>query len=460
MDFGRFLYLQGWLRWDEYQNVLREQYHRSIEPTHPVDRVGLTTSPLNSFQDLALVRETAFGDVLSAMPCKAAVESRSGRTIPVLVEEWQAWHRDWMEPISVYTMASKFGTQLYTNQLEKKLVGQFLVAAKVRHRGTIIQEHDNVVILEGSSGAYVGLAIAAAFGSVTIYTSNNTLIREWRDNPSIASRCQQFHIIGGQADYDGATKRCQHGAVHGSIAHDQFNLALREHPPVTVVVMTVSGLLPDEGPTVSGPCADLKRDIIENSMAIDMNGERRSVREFVFVADFSKHLPSRRAHYGRALFHAADWKTFRETHQGKISVVTCPPPQLRPFLCVNPSMREVIHRNIPQDILPAADLELVQEYDRTAKRLCTEFGVTHFHEAYAFLLSAGPQEQSDHGFCDHLPNVRTLDEAKKRLYQLLGSDAEQLQVTGRPDGGAFELTCFGPPAIIARLQELARAGQL
>lgn len=386
MDFGRYLVHTRRLTKDEYFTVVREQVERSFAHTrseHAADGSRqYVLDHLFAMTQFDLIREHAFGDVLMTMPLGSDVERRAGKSFVQLVQEWQAWHRDYLEPISIYSMASKFGSLLYTQQYEKKIVAQYVVSAPVRGGRPIIGDDDIVLILEGTSGSYVGLAIAAFRNNVTVHTSNNALIREYRDNPAVAQRLLALHTVGGLADFDQTERRSEHGGVSGLNAHDQFEKAMTVKPPATVVVMTVSGLLPDDGPYVSGPCRGLKRSIIELSL-------QGTVRELIFVADYTKHGRRKPPSYGMVMFHRDEWKKLVETYRSKISIVTTPPPALRARLHEE-QFQDVQHRELLEHAFPDVD----REYARVAKDLCAVTGGTRragaycpwVHEAYRFVL--------------------------------------------------------------------------
>ena len=274
---------------------------------------------------------------------------------------------------------------MYNEQTEKRLVASFLTTAKVRDGMAIISDNDIVAIPEGSSGTYVGLGIAArATSEARIVTSNAGLIREYRDNPMLAPRFREFRVIGGLADGE-------HGTVHER-AEQQFIDAIGHDPGATIVIMTVSGLLPQSGPHVSGPGLRVKQTMIRKSLEC-------GVREIVFVADYSKHMATAaNSGCGAPVFGATEWRDTVDRHRSRICIVTAPPPALCGALKLGLG-HDVVNRNL--DVIAsdpkftAAGLAFEAKdraYHQAAKELWKVAGVsTHggqpqsmFHEAYTF----------------------------------------------------------------------------
>ncbi|MCA9015625.1 MAG: hypothetical protein KDA77_09875, partial [Planctomycetaceae bacterium] len=284
MQFGNFLLQRQKITWEEYQKLVARQHSR-------IARDQKFNNFLEVSYDLSDRRLHPFGEVLRHHKIGQIAADRYGQTvdefITTSVEEWWKWHLDSLEPLGIYSTASRYGTQLYESQLEKKLVGRVIADAKVRAHGTatIVRDGDNVVIPDGSSCTYAGLAIACFRENIRITTSNDVLIREMRDNPCVARAFHRgFSIIGGDADYD-ANKRCtQLGGTFKTDAEKQFERAISQDPQATVVIISVNGLLPEDGPfSKNGDTYAVKKQIIDS--AIEAN-----VREIVFIADYHKHL--------------------------------------------------------------------------------------------------------------------------------------------------------------------------
>ena len=254
-------------------------------------------------------------------------------------------------------------------------MSRFLVSQPVRNGATIIRNHDVVVIPEGSSGTYVGLAIAAVRSEVTVATSNAPLIREYRDNPFVARKFREFNIFGGRADYSNETQRAECGGVHGAAFLAQFRTAIKDaDPAITIVVMPVSGLLAHEGPFVAGPTAGIKRTIIEESL-------RHGVREVVFIADYTKQMCANEGNFGVPLFSVDAWKDLLAEYPNAISVVTAPPPAMRNALAFgqgkDPRKRILDAINNP---IPFAGEDA--DYNRNASRLAEIVGTYKNHGQY------------------------------------------------------------------------------
>jgi hypothetical protein len=398
MDFVSFLFLRRRINLGEYTHVLGAQ-HGDIHRL-PKDSSGfLSEDQTTVSDDRAPLGVLPVGEVLLHMPETAerlfgSSDAEAARPALLrLVQEWQEWHRDHLEPICTYSTSTRFGRQMYNNRTEKKLVASFLATAKVRNGMPIVCKNDIVLIPEGSSGAYAGLGIAARPTSrVCIVTSNAALIREYQDNPTLAPRFQEFRVIGGVADGD-------HGGVHDEAAEQHFVEAIGREPGTTIVIVTVSGLLAQSGPHVDGPMLRVKQRIIRESLV------NRGVRELVFVADYSKHVPAAdHQDFGAPLFGATDWQQIVKEHRSRICIVTAPPPALRRALELGVG-HDVARRNLD---LIAADAKIKGEgltlgdsdraYDQAAKALRNVAGVSvinnvahpMFHEAYTFPVPAAP----------------------------------------------------------------------
>lgn len=62
-----------------------------------------------------------------------AIRARLGN-MEALLNEWHEWHVNNLQPICEYPLASKFGGQMYVQQLEKQLVA---IAAATSYRRTV-----------------------------------------------------------------------------------------------------------------------------------------------------------------------------------------------------------------------------------------------------------------------------------------------------------------------------------
>lgn len=320
MEFERFLFLKRWIDRGELGQVIKEQFARGYRG--PVDSAGIFSNVLDVTTPLDNYRQTPFGDVLKDMATVlASVEARAGMKFNDLIREWKNWHRALMEPVSQFSTQSKFGKAIYCEQFEKKLVGKYVVESS-----DMIGNGEKIVLPEGSSAFYVGMAIAAYRDDVSVVTTNAAFIREYRDNPTIAQTIKLVTTIGGEIDYDHRKGLSEHGGVFGFECQKQYIQAIRDAPGATIVVMPVTGILPDEGPyAADGPSQGEKDSIITESF-------RANVRLVIFVADYSKHLGSKRKHYGVPIFPKRVWKEKVEANSDRVALVTCPPPKLRESL--------------------------------------------------------------------------------------------------------------------------------
>lgn len=345
MDLGRYLYFRGVLTREEFDSLSADQRVRGFCHPEELTNGGFHPTELSEIRNLDAIRELPFHTVLEDTRSREPrtcqkVEKRAGKTLNQLIDECYEWHRDQLEPICTYSPTAKYGRGLYSEQEEKKLVAQYLVAVKAIDGSTLIGDDEIVVLFEGSSCVYVGLAAAAARRDVTVITPNACLIREYRDNPAVGRRFESLCVVGGRADFETDERRCEHATVYGEICQQQLEAAVTRRPPVTVVVVSVSGLLPEAGPFVAGPTGVIKKDIITRALRQD-----EKVKKVVFVADYTKHLRSRQGSFGRAIFNPHDWRDLVEEYQNRIHVVTAPPPALRAALDAGQG-HDVAHRDL------------------------------------------------------------------------------------------------------------------
>lgn len=389
MDFGRFLFLSGKISFEEYLELVDSQVRHGFADLSEgflseADRPKM-------YDDWAPIGVVPAGEALLHMPEVAerllgtgSVESKRARLM-LLVRKWQEWCRNNIEPICFYSTSTRFGRKMYEARTEKKLVASFLTTAKVRDGMPIVHTNDVLVIPEGSSGTYVGLAVAAhSDGNVRIVTSNAGLIREYQDNPALVRCFREFRTVGGVVDND-------HGAVDGPLAEKQFVEAIANEPGATIVIMTVSRLTADNGPHVSGPTVQLRHAILTASL-------NHRVREVVFVADHSKVANFGDRNDGAPVFGRDEWKAIVEKHRPRICIVTAPPPGLRSVLALGLG-NDVVGRDLQviekEREFVEHGLKLEEEdrtYDLAAKALRKIAGVpllhgvahSMFHEAYQF----------------------------------------------------------------------------
>ena len=183
MDFGTFLYRTGQLTKDQFFQLVTRQYHMSgwgrLSEASRFQHASHQISTVAN-AEISALRKIPAGDILKDMISKNELDL----DLDEQLKNWWQWHLDKLEPISDYSLASNFGTKLYKQQCEKQSVARFITSAKrVRQGASIIQGTDTVVINEGTSCFYVGLAAAAHCENITIVTSNGGIIREYHENP-------------------------------------------------------------------------------------------------------------------------------------------------------------------------------------------------------------------------------------------------------------------------------------
>ena len=270
-------------------------------------------------------------------------------------------------------------------------MAQFVAAGRLFNHHTIVRNDEIVVIPEGTSGLYVGLALAAYRKRLQIYTSNAALIREYQDNPCLARRLKALHVLGGTADPDAI----QHGGLSGTDCQLQYEQVVQKKPPATIIIMTVSSLTADYGPCVDGQTAAIKAAVIVGGLA-------QNVREVVFVCDYSKHISEKGATAAIPLFAEDRWRMLVEKHPHQIRIVTAPPPALRAILLANQG-RDVVKRNLAVIAGPIPFTDIDWKYNSAAVALRASVGaVRHgdqveamFNEAYQ-VISCSKDDNDDH----------------------------------------------------------------
>jgi hypothetical protein len=380
--------LHDWLLWSryvtkrEYLQIVKQQIEGSLSDVE-FDEHGFAKIDDAEVRGLNHGRRHPVGEVIDRMDLRRHVYHRAHvEDLPGLVFKWQSWHVDHLEPIANYSTASLFGKNLYVRHAEKKLVAWFVSKAHVRS-GPIIRDGDTVVIPEGSSAFYVGLGIAAWRKRVSVITSNGPLYREYLDNPALANSFRDFHVIGGCADLDREHHRSERAGVFGFACQQAYKQAITTDPRATVVVMPVSGMLPDDGPyALDGESGGLKRSIILDSIG---DAAEEKVREIIFVTDYSKHMRDESERYGSPIFERGTWRNMLERNHDRITLVAAPPPLMREALCA----AEPVHpaRRTLSDLGPEAGFsECDRKYNSTARAMGKMFHSNSrlmFHEAYA-----------------------------------------------------------------------------
>lgn len=322
MHYGLWLFQRGYISHEDFRKVLRKQWEDAC-PDKAQDH-GYLTSPLPSvILDPIRYRMLPFGSVLDDMSTIAdAVYSRSKKNARGLFEEYCEWHAHNLEPISDYTLECKFANQLYVQQLEKKLIATFLVKEKVRNQHSLIVDGDIVVLLEGSTSFYTGLAatwhLPVDHGDndkgVDIVTSNGGLVREFYENPVVRRRLKSLRFVGGDPDYN-------HRGFIGPDAQNEYTQAIKYKPGATVVVSSVTGLIPEHGPMGPSGKANMTRlHVLEIA-------REAAVRAIIFVADWTKLLGSLSSRYGEYIYTRQGLNKLVDGDGSQVYVVTCPPPK-------------------------------------------------------------------------------------------------------------------------------------
>jgi hypothetical protein len=383
MDFQDYLVGKQFLTRLEFRNIFARVFAQSVGH-RPGNHDGFQTLD-NSGEDQpwTTLRRPPFGEVLASNPeiLPLVLKRANVTSIENLVE---LWHRECireMECIGQYSPVIKCASNLYQHRIEKKIVARYAVMSNKRnsHR-TIIGNGEKLAVLEGSSAFFVAMA-AAHFRTCSIISSNGILNSEYLHNPCIAKSFSNFHIVGGKADFNIDTHTPEHAGVYGYDAQHQFNEDMREDPGATTLVVPCSGFLPETGPlATSGDVQGLKVSVIRS--AVDVG-----VHHILFIADYSKMLPSRANKYGVEIFSGPEWKRLLRDNGNQMTLITAPPPALRKALIVNnihPCTRTKLSDHFPGHAFTRDDVE----YNRVAGQFPGALGVDfEFHEA----LTLGPQ---------------------------------------------------------------------
>ncbi len=317
MDFPCFLLRKHWLSKDDYGRIATGV----VKASKGNWEEGFLSPALSQIPDdsIEMLRPYPFGDVLSrSTDILENVLNRSGYTsFDAVVDCWQQWHVDNVEPISDFglspTSPRPFGKRLYDNYREKRNCG-------IAVAYSMIHDRDHVVIPEGTSAFWVGLAVLGKKPGIKIITSNGALVRELHENPKLRERASSVNVIGGELDVSvGGTGR---GFV-GDATQEAFENAVKREPGATVVVSSVNGLLADFGPYAPCPITSFTRHALLRQ-ALDSN-----VRCVAFVADHTKMRPSFSDKYGDPIFtDRTGWQNVFTTYRDRIAFVVAPPEEI------------------------------------------------------------------------------------------------------------------------------------
>lgn len=366
MRFSDYLFFTQQLTCQDYADLVvsqnREADHGFVVGRDPKD---FCPYHINSVKNLEAIRRVPFGEILREHPrilqrLKTEGDPDENSVVDRLIKEWEDWHVKRLEPICTYSLNTKIGRELYKRQEEKQLVARYVA-------NNLIHDADCVAIAEGSSAAYVGMAISLLRQRCSIITSNDPLLREYRDNRQLASRLKEMKTIGGIVD-----EFIVHGGVAGMGCEEQFESAIKHNPGATVVIMAVTALLPEQGPfgMDAATCA-LKRKMIKAT--IDAN-----VRSLVFITDYSKHLPSRIRFQDSPVFENQEWQAMLREKRGKIWIVTTPPPRLRARIAAHGLGQTAVRRYVQPDYTLDSEADEADgakcdadEYDEIAMQFAT-----------------------------------------------------------------------------------------
>lgn len=313
MDFPTFLLRSQYITREEFSQIALGV----LKATDGKWQNGFLQPSLASVQpdEFDRVRPFPFGDVLeNTTDVLQNVLGRAGlATLDDVVGYWQQWHVDFIQPLSDYALSPStprpFGKLLYDQGREKRNCGMEFARA-------IIHDRDHVVIPEGTSSFWVGLAVLALRQDVRIITSNGALVRELLENPKLRQRANSVNVIGGELDVEiGGTGR---GFV-GQDTQTAYEHAVTNEPGATVVVSSVSGLLPECGPYAPCPVTSFTRHALLRQ-ALDSG-----VRCVGFVADHTKLRDRALSSYGEPIFVDRDgWQSVLARRLNRIAFVVAP----------------------------------------------------------------------------------------------------------------------------------------
>ncbi len=381
MEFATYLYRSGRITLEECKNLLK--ISARIKPDS--DQRKLTELPVGPVTAIPESwRPIPVGDVLaSAKDFQSILDRPPQRTgLKQLLDEWYAWHASAIEPISDYSLYEcRFGKQLYQNQIEKKLIAKYLVSARAWMSETLIRDQDVVVVTEGTTPLYAGLAIASHKAKVKIATSNGGLVREYCENPAFRANLLEFELMGGLVS-------AEHRGAGGLVAKRDYKAFFSDGDPrATVVVMGVTGLLADEGPYApDAKSASIRYDLLDAALA-------KGVRHIIFLSDFSKMLPSKRRDYGVAVLPRDRWHELLAANDGRMFIVTSPPPHLRKHLSRAEHDRHIATRDMKFHKDPEISKGELSEYLRSIDSLIQQsnpgLDYSHIHEACEHSFQSG-----------------------------------------------------------------------
>ena len=382
MRFEDYLLRKQYLTKRDFLELVWQGAKGTVGQTDP--RTDFLEPKLLEGTDFAPLMRVPFGDILCQGRNSHLLENVLGRSqsesLDDLVFEWRKFHVDNYEPISEYSLTTEFGKRLHCNIAEKKLCAKFIASSDSFGLTPIIHDGSHVIIPEGSSAFYAGLAIGALRKNITFITSNGAFIRELSENPVLASSARNVYVVGGELDTDPENGNVASRGFIGPSAELDFDRAL-EKPGATVLVCSVNGLLPQDGPF--GPAIPSPKTCMTR-LSLLKTAVSRGVRHIVFVCDWSKMLYGSRESYGEPIFTQRNaWQDFLRNHILNISFAIAPPQELsivpefakqaarhRPFQGLDPQIDSAICRDY---------LKCAKEIDEGISEICLE---NRFHELF------------------------------------------------------------------------------
>jgi hypothetical protein len=371
MRFEDYLLRKQFLTKHEYLELI---WHgaKGVNGTTNID-TDLLLPKLPDEGSIAEFMRIPFGDSLQRH-FKNTLDNVLGKsqcqTLDELVEKWQKFHSVGLEPISEYSLTTTFGKKLYENVAEKKACARFVAQSDAFGVAQIVHDGDHVIVPEGSSAFYVGLAIAAIRRNITLITSNGPLIRELSENTFLTKRLKNVFVVGGEMDLDSDGRVASRGFL-GINSQAEFARVSKDSPGATVLVCSVNGLLPHEGPFA--PSIPTPKSCKTRLSLLD-ECARNGIRQIAFVCDWTKMLFSKKSSYGEPIFAIRQtWERFLRDYVNNITFVIAPPaaisasaefaklsPRNRPFQGLSDDMNSSSYREY---------LKCVKELDESVTEL-------------------------------------------------------------------------------------------
>lgn len=344
MDFPSYLVRRHCLTKTEYAKISWRSIKSKGSATNKQTDFLEPSLEQVSPENLGSIRPYPFGDVLANSEFLSKVLRRARvSSFEALIDSWHQWHVDHIQPISDFCLSPlgdrSFGQKLWNCELEKRLCAVWVA----EH---IVQNWDHVIIPEGTSTFWVALAALALRSDLLLITSNGGVVRELHENPELRKRANSVTVIGGEIDVEvGGNGR---GFV-GDATQEGYDAAITRKPGATVVVSSVNGLLPEDGPYAPCPVSGMTRYSLLRK-ALESN-----VRRLVLVADHSKMRPSMQKDYGDAIFSdKREWRAILKNHLDRLVIVVAPPESVRynpAIMSIRPKSRVIRGNEYPPSVV-------------------------------------------------------------------------------------------------------------